>query len=145
METSSSTSNQPMVSGQTWWLAGIIAAVVAAIVNAIIYFIARAADWISEDFIVESPMGDNPIELPAVIFATVIPILLAAVLYFILARTTAQPIRILWIVGIVVLVLSFFQPFTIDDAPTDMILTLEGMHVVAVVVGLGVFTGLVRR
>lgn len=145
MDTSSSTSNQLMDSRQPWWLAGIIAAVVATIVNTIIYGIARAADWLPQDIIVESPVGEDPILLQAVIFATVIPILLAAVLYFILARTTAQPIRILWIVGIVVLVLSFIQPFTIEDAPADMIVTLEVMHIVAALVGLGVFTQLVRR
>lgn len=128
-----------------WWLAGISAATAAAVTNAIVYGLARAAETIPQDVLVDSPTGEEPIGLAPVIFASIVPILIAAVLYVILRRFTAQPIRNLWIVAVAVLVLSFVQPFTISEAPAKMVVTLLIMHIVAVFVGIGTFTRLVRR
>lgn len=45
----------------------------------------------------------------------------------------------------VALLLSLYLPFTIEDAPGDMIAALIIMHIVAGVVGVGVMTRLARQ
>lgn len=136
--------NNSSLSRQPWWLAGIIAAVVAAVANVIVHGVARALDTIPQDVLVDSPTGEEPITLAPVIIFTAVPILIAAVLFAILRRTMRQPVRMLWIIGLVALVLSFVTPLTVPDAPARMIITLELMHIVAALVGLGVFTRLIR-
>lgn len=121
-----------------------IAAILAAMANAIVYAIAKAADTLPSDVLVETPGGEQPIGLAAVIFATVFPIVIGGVVLALLARFTRAPRRIFVILASILAVLSLISPLTIADAPVDMKATLIVMHVVAAVVGVGALLRLSR-
>jgi len=121
-----------------------IAAVLAAIANAIVYAVARAADTLPSDVLVDTPGGKQSIGLLAVISATVLPIILGGILLALLARFTRAQRRIFVITATIVTILSLISPLTIADAPGEMKATLVAMHIVAAVVGVGALLRLAR-
>jgi hypothetical protein len=121
-----------------------IAAVLAAVANAIVYAIAKAADTLPADVLVETPGGEQAIGLAAVIFATAVPIILGGAVLALLARFTRMPRQIFLVLAVVLTLLSLISPLTIPDAPTDMKATLVVMHIVAAVVGVGALFRLSR-
>lgn len=123
-------------------IAGAIAATVA---NAIVFFIADAAGAFPDDVLVESPGGDPaPTGVGTVIFATMTQLVIAGIVFAVIVRFSDRPIRLFWSVAAVVLVLTLALPFTIDDAPGDMLVALLLMHVLAAIVGVGVMTRIAR-
>jgi hypothetical protein len=120
-----------------------IAAVLAAAANAIVYAIARAADTLPSDVLVDTPGGKQAIGLAAVIFATAIPIILGGVVLALLARFTRAPRQIFLVLAAILTLLSLISPLTIPDAPGDMKATLIVMHIVAAV-GVGALFRLSR-
>lgn len=108
----------------------LVAAVAAAVVNAVIYGLARALDTIPRDVLIAGPTGDEPLGLVPVIFASVIGVLGAGVMWALCIKFSRRPMRLFQIIATVVLVLSFLSPFTISGAPAKMVLTLILMHVV---------------
>ncbi len=121
-----------------------IAAVLAAIANAIVYAIARAADTLPSDVLVDTPGGKQSIGLLAVITASALPIILGGILLALLARLARTPRRIFVIITAIVTILSLISPLTIADAPGKMKATLVVMHIVAAVVGPGALLRLSR-
>ncbi len=123
----------------------IVGALAAAAVNAVVFFIADAAGSFPEDVLVESPGGDlAPIGVGTVILATIFQLVVAGIVFAVISRFSARPIRLFWYVAMVVLVLSFALPFTISDAPGDMIVALLLMHLLAAVIGVGIMTRVAR-
>jgi hypothetical protein len=125
-------------------LATLAGAVAAAVVNAIVYWIADAAGSLPDDVLVSTLSGDQAIDLGAVLSMSLIPILIAGVVLAIIDRFSRRPFQIFWAVSAVVLLLSFFSIFGIEDAPGDMIVALMFMHAVAAIVGVGVLSRLAR-
>lgn len=121
-----------------------IAAVLGAIANAIVYAIAKAADTLPSDVLVDTPGGKQAIGLAAVIFATAIPIILGGVVLALLARFTRAPRQIFLVLAAILTLLSLISPLTIPDAPGDMKATLIVMHIVAAVVGVAALLRLSR-
>jgi len=121
-----------------------IAALLGAITNAIVYAIAKAADTLPSDVLVDTPGGKQAIGLAAVIFATAIPIILGGVVLALLARFTRAPRQIFLVLAAILTLLSLISPLTIPDAPGDMKATLIVMHIVAAVVGVGALLRLSR-
>lgn len=127
------------------WQTGLIAAGIASVINLVIYFIADAAGVSFTFFPPEIPAP--PFAL-AVVFATVAGILAGTFVLTLLPRFTPYPIRSFRVIAIVVLFLSFAQPFllnsglfpTPEPVGTDTILVLELMHVVAGVAAIALLT-----
>jgi Family of unknown function (DUF6069) len=127
--------------GRLLW-AGPLAAVAAAVAKAIVYFIASALGAMPQDVFVE---GSGPITLEPVVFASVIGAVGAVVVFVVVALLARRrPIQTFNIVAAVALVLSFYTPFTVPEAPVAMVATLLLIHVVAGVVIVGVLTTSVR-
>ncbi len=135
------------VGGRLRWvrllLSALIAAPAAAAANAVVYLLASAAGAFPGDVAV-GPEG-QALNLFAVISASIIGAIGAAVVLATLNLLLQRPIPVFYVVSFVVLLLSFYTPTTISGAPLAMVLTLELMHVVAAVVTVGVLTTLPRR
>lgn len=115
-----------------------VAAAGAAVANSVVYFVASALGFVPGDVAV-GPEG-QALNLFAVIFASVIGAVGAAVVLAVLNLLLRRPVPVFYVVSAVVLVLSFYTPTTIAGAPLAMVLTLELMHVVAAAVIVGVLT-----
>lgn len=119
-----------------------LAGIGAAVVNAILFYIGKAAGWIS-DTILLSP-ANEPMTVVPVIISSIIPTLLAAGVLALLNRFTASPLRIFNIIAAILLLLSFANPFVaIPNVTLMMGIWLNVMHVVVagiVVVAFNRFT-----
>lgn len=115
----------------------------AALANVLVYLLATAVGAIPSDFVIPGP--GTPLTLGMVVGTTVVPALLAALVFALLARFTRRPVRNFVVLSAVVLVLSFATPLTIAGAPLSMVLALESMHVVAAVVVVVGLTTLARK
>ena len=123
------------------WVAP-LAAAVAAIANLALYFIADALGAFPDGILLPNgqTMGPAP-----VISTSVIGVIAAAIVFAVLGRFSARPIRLFRIVALVALVLSFASPFGIAGAGAAYIGTLLLMHVVAALAAIGFFTTLARK
>lgn len=124
------------------WIAPLIA-LAAAVANALVYLIATAMRVIPSGFIIPGP--GTPLTLGMVVGSTVVPALLAGVVFALLGRFTRRPTRNFVVLSGVFLALSFVTPLTIPGAPLPMVLAMELMHIVAVVVIVGGLITLARR
>ena len=124
-------------------LAALVAAAAAAAANAVVYLLASVAGFISSNVSV-GPEG-QALNLFAVITASIIGAVGATVVLAVLNLLLRRPVPVFYAVSAVVLLLSFYTPTTIPDAPLVMVLTLEFMHVVAAVVIVSGLTILPRK
>jgi hypothetical protein len=131
--------------GRLWW-ASLLAGLAATVANVVVYLIASAAGAIPQTVLIPTPGGPMPITVVPVILNSFVPAIVAGAFLALLNRFTRRPIRIFRIVSVVLLLLSFANPFTIPGAPIVMIVALNLMHVVAAAIIVGVLTTLpVRR
>jgi len=119
-------------------LATVIAAVLA---NVLVYFIGEAVVGYDPRFVVLANVS-------ATILFTVVPAIVAVLLYAALLRFTTDPARIFTRIAVVVLVLSLIPDITyipsVPGASTGQIVILMLMHVVAAVVIVSVLTSFSR-
>ncbi len=120
---------------------GAVAGVAAAMASAVIYLVASTLGAMPQDVLANG----QPITLGAVVTSTLVPAILAAVLFALLGRFTRRPISIFRVVAVVFLLASFVTPFSIPGAPVPMILALLLMHVVAAAIIVVVLTRIGRR
>jgi len=113
---------------------------VGAVANAIVFFIATALFSINLQITQPPEMTTlGPLPLPAVILASFVPGIFAALLYLLLQRFTAQAGRIFLGIAVVVLVFSFF-PLVGMPLMTDSVkVVLAVMHIVAAGAIMGAF------
>lgn len=140
--TPSGTGDEPgRLTGRRLWARAAVVALVVAVVNVVLWLVAVAA---GVEFPVPGPTGEGTVELGAgpVVGASVFGVLLATVGRWVQLRLTSLSDRV-FVVGVVVLVvLSFAQPFLVaTDVSVAGQLVLCLMHVV---VAAGVLAGLVR-
>ena len=72
----------------------------------------------------------QPFSVIPVILFSFFPVVIASLVFWLLARFTARPKRIFYIVAIVIFALMIFTPFTLAGALTLTLVILELMHVV---------------
>ena len=124
--TTAHTETAQPVSYRRLGVGALVAAVGAVLVNVGLYFAGRALGAFPPSVQVQ---GEPFSVIPVVIFSFV-PVLVAALVFALLARFVARPKRVFYIVAVVVFVLMFFTPFTIPAAPAVTVVVLELMHVV---------------
>jgi hypothetical protein len=114
--------------------------VVAVLANVLVYFIGSAVVGYDPEFVVLSNVS-------AVILFTVVPAIVAVLLYAVLMRFTANPARTFTIIAAVVLVVSLIPDVTyiptVPGATVGQTAILSVMHVVAAVVIVGMLTTLI--
>lgn len=118
MSNSESNSIGPLI------VAGLIGGVIAAVINAILFFVVP-------DLNVSQPDGSfAPVGLVAIIMASIVPAIFAAIFLWLLRRFTGNGTRIFQIVGVIFLLVSFASPFA-AAATTGIAIWLNVMHLVA--------------
>jgi len=123
-------------------LIGTLAAIVAAtVVNVIVFSIGDAAGAFPDDFRFSAPGGgETSMGVGNVILTTITYLAVGGIVFAIISRLSSRPVRVFWYVAAVAFVLSLVTPFTIEDAPGDMIAVLLIMHLLAAVIGVWVMT-----
>lgn len=104
------------------------AGLVAAAINAVLFWVGSATGAVPADLII--PNAGQPLTIVPVIISSILPALVAGLVFFLLIRFTRNPLRIFNWVAAIVLILSFSSPFTIPNVPAGMAVVLELMHVV---------------
>ena len=109
-------------------MAGLSAAAVSAIINAILFFIFKAIGWITDDILVQP---NQPLTVVPVIISSIVPALIAALVFFLFEKYTMNGYRKFSIVTIILMLLSLAVPFSgIPNVTTKYSLALGSMHIV---------------
>ncbi len=122
----------------------LIAGVAAAISNTLVFFVASALGAIPQSVRLPAPVN-GPLSVGPVIVASIIGVLLAAIVFAVIGLAARRPVRLFRIVATVALLLSLLLPATIPGAPVSMILSLMLMHVVAWAASVGALATLGAR
>jgi len=128
-------------------LVATVGAIMAGIVaNIIVFVIGDAAGAFPDNYRFSPPAGgETSMGIGTVILSTFSFLAVGGIVFAIVSRLSRRPVRIFLYVAAAALVLSFFQPFTLQDAPGDMVVFLLLMHVAAAVVGVLVMLRLAVR
>jgi hypothetical protein len=127
-------------------IATIAAVIVVVVANSIVYLLADAAGAFPSDVTMENWNGDQEaIGLGAVIFVSAITMIVAGIVLGIVSLVSRRPQRSFSVIAAIVFVISLYPPFTIPDAPGDMILALLFMHVIAAGAGVLILLRLATR
>lgn len=121
---------------------GLLAAGAATVVNVVLFLIFKSLNIITDDIFIQpgQPMGIVPIAI-----SSIVPTLLASIVYFLLDKYTANGFKIFQIISLVLLIASFANPFLgIPNVTVPYAIALNTMHVV-VVVFLLLFIGRARK
>lgn len=102
---------------------------VAVVVNAVLFFIFSALGVISDQVLIPQA-GNQPITIVPIVMASIFPLIIATLVFMLLARFTKQPVKIFGIISLIILVLSFYNPFTIPNVTIAMAIGLNVMHAV---------------
>ena len=136
-------SSEPEASRSLSWgrfaLIGLATVVAAVLANVLVYFIGSAVVGYDPQFIVLANVS-------ATILFTVVPAIVAVLLYAILLRFSSNPARIFTNIAVVVLIISLIPDLTyipsVPGASTGQTAILMLMHIVAAVVIVGMLTTL---
>ena len=111
--------------------AGAIAGGVAAVINAVLFFIFHGAGVLTDDIFVQP---NQPLTVVPVIISSILPSIIGSIVFFLIEKFTNNGFGIFKIVSIVLLVLSFGNPFFgIPEVTTAYAVVLDVMHVVVAV------------
>lgn len=109
-------------------IAGAIAAGVAVVFNAILFFIFHAAGVLTDDIMVQP---NQPLNVIAIIMSSIIPTLIGACIFFLFEKFGKNGFKTFSIVAIILLVLSFGNPFFgIPNVTIAYGVVLDIMHIV---------------
>ena len=114
------------VSYRNLTFATLVAAAGALLINVLLYFLGRLFGAFPATLQVQG----QPFSVIPVIIFSFFPVVVAALVFLLLVRFTAQPKRIFYVVAAVIFALMIFTPFTLAGAPRQTIVMLELMHVV---------------
>jgi uncharacterized membrane protein len=110
--------------------AGALAAVVAAVVNSILFYIFHAAGIIVDTIFVQP---NEPLTVVPVLISSIVPALIATLVFFLLEKYTQNGFKIFRIVSLVLLALSFMNPFmAIQGVTMAYAIALNSMHLIVV-------------
>jgi hypothetical protein len=110
--------------------AGAMAAVLAAIANAVLFLLFHAAGIIVDS--IEIQPG-QPMTVVPVVISSILPTIIASIVCFMLEKYTNNGFGIFRVVSVVLLLLSFINPFAgIPGVTIGYAVALNVMHVVVV-------------
>lgn len=110
--------------------AGALAAASAAIINTVLYYIFHSAGIIADSVIVQS---NQPLTVMPVIMSSVLPALLASIVFFLIEKFSKSGFKIFAILSIILGVISLSGPFmALPNVPFSYVIVLDIMHVVVV-------------
>ncbi len=108
--------------------AGAIAAGVSVIINAILFYIFKGAGVFTDDIFIQP---NQPLTIVPIIISSIMPSLVGASVFFLFEKYSSNGFKIFSIVSLVLLVLSFVNPFMgIQGITVAYGVVLDIMHVV---------------
>lgn len=111
-------------------MAGLMAAGLAAVVNAVLFFIFHAAGIITDDIMIQP---NTPMTVVPILISSIMPTLIAAAVFFLIEKNSQNGVKIFTIVALVLMVLTFANPFMgIPGVTVAYGIALNVMHVVVV-------------
>lgn len=111
--------------------AGLFAGLTATAINVILFFIFHATGVISDTIFIQP---GQPMTVVPVIMSSLIPSIIASQVFFLFEKFTKNGYRIFMIVSIVLMLVTFINPFVgIPGVTTGYALVLDVMHVFVVV------------
>jgi hypothetical protein len=110
-------------------LAGLTGGILAAVVNLILYTLGQALNGSPMMVAPPGQAGEMPLPFFMVTILSVIPGIIAGLLYGVLVRFTTRPKPIFFVIAAIVFVLFFIQALIAGQGLTTIIV-LEVMHVV---------------
>jgi CDP-diglyceride synthetase len=109
-------------------MAGLYSGSAAAIINAILFLIFHALGIITDNIL---PQPNQPMTVAAVIMASMVASLIASIIFYLIEKISNNGFKIFRILSIVLVLMSFYAPFTvIPGATTGYSLSLCLMHLV---------------
>jgi hypothetical protein len=109
--------------------AGAMAAGLAAVINVILFFVFHEGGILVDTIFIQA--GQALTVIP-VLISSIVPTLIASCVFFLLAKYTKNGLNIFRIISLVLLVLSFANPFMIPEVTTGYAVALNVMHIVVV-------------
>lgn len=111
--------------------AGLFAGLTATAINVILFFIFHATGVISDTIFIQP---GQPMTVVPIIMSSLIPSVIASLVFFLFEKFTKNGYRIFMIVSIVLMLVTFINPFVgIPGVTTGYALVLDLMHVFVVV------------
>lgn len=120
-----------------------IAGIVAAMANALVYYIAYAMGAVPDGATI--PNAEQPITIVPVLIVSFFSAIIGGILLAILALITQKAIKVFIFISTLLVVLSFYMPFTIPEAFGGMVLVFNLMNIVAAVVIVGLLIKFTRH
>lgn len=112
------------------FMAGLMAAGVATVVNAILFFIFHGAGIIVDTIFIQP---NQPMTIVPIIISSIVPTLIATLVFFLLDKYTKSGFKIFRIIAIVLMLVSFLNPFMgIQGVTIGYAIALNIMHIVVV-------------
>ena len=109
-------------------MAGLYAGAAAAIINAILFLIFHGAGVISDTIF---PQPNQPLTIVPVIMASIIPLLIGSLIFFLFEKFTKNGLTIFTVAALLLMMLSLYSPFAvIPGVTTGYALVLCAMHIV---------------
>lgn len=119
-----------VVSFQKVLISSALAGLTAGAINVALFFLAQATGLISEDLVIGPGQTISPLPI---IISSIIPSLIAGLLCFLLVKYTKNGFRTFQIIALVLMVLSFMNPFLgISNITVPSGIVLDIMHAVVV-------------
>lgn len=111
-------------------MGGLFAGIAAAVINAILFFIGRGAGVFTDELMIQP--GQSLTVVP-VLISSILPAIVASIIFFLLDKFTSKGMLIFTIISVVLLVLSFINPFVgIPGISVAQGVLLDVMHVTVV-------------
>jgi hypothetical protein len=111
-------------------VAGILAAGVATIANAILFYVFHGLGVIVDTIFIQP---NQPMTIVPIIISSIVPTIIASLVFFLLEKFTQNGFKIFKIVSIILLGLSFLNPFLgIQGVTIGYAIVLNVMHVTIV-------------
>jgi len=107
--------------------AGAIASGVSVVINGILFLIFHSTGILTDDIFIQP---DTPITIVPIIISSIIPTLIGASVFFLLEKYTQNGFKIFTILSVVLVGLSFINPFMLPKVTMGYAIALNVMHLV---------------
>jgi hypothetical protein len=108
--------------------AGVIAAGCSAVINALLFFTFHASGVLSDTILIQP---GQPLTVVPIIMASILPSVIGASIFFLFEKYSANGFKIFSIISLILLILSFVNPFMgIPGVTIGYGIVLNVMHVV---------------
>ena len=109
-------------------LAGLAAAAAAAVLNSILFFVFHGAGVLSDTIFIRP---NQPLTIVPILISSILPAILGSIVFFLIEKFSSKGFKVFSIVSVVLLVLSFVNPFVgIPNVTVAYAVVLYVMHVV---------------